>query len=394
MKTIKLVITSAFMLLLCLTAKAQWAGEDKEVLREEDNSQTVSIGVPDGSSDKCYEWSGPNIESVDTHQPVIVVHPQSPEETYICTRTSSCGVEQDEVVVRMKDTISLVSVTPLKDCYNSGDALALTDFQIVTDPAGYESLVQFSPTQVYNLAGASEERQTITFGLTYNGYTSSKTAQVNVFNEDLGVSEGQSVDFHKFIKDFQKVNAMVEKAKGLSDKLNSLAKGVSPCEPDFHLVLNFPQGSDIHACCNGKEVNGFKINWPSYDVNLGIDCYIPTSLSIPHVGGLEIHVGAAIGVTLGPLAFTFKGDCSNITLPLGLYANISGGVRLSLFDPDFLSGELNLVGTGSTSLVWTIGQSIQWHPLDVNLKLVGKVTVLSFYTDEVDYMLFTYSFFN
>ena len=393
MKTIKLVITSAFMLLLCLTAKAQWAGEDKEVLREEDNSQTVTIGVADGSSDKCYEWSGPNIQG-DVHSATITVNPQDQEQTYICTRTSSCGVEQDQVVVRVKDTISLVSVTPLKDCYNSGDALVLTDFEIVTDPAGYESLVQFSPGQVYNLAGASEEIQTITFGLTYNGYTSTKTAQVNVFNEDLGVSQGQSVDFQKFVEDIKKINAMVEKTKGFVSKLNSIAKGVSPCEPAFHLVLNLPQCDDIHACCNGEEVDGYKLNMPSIDANLGVDCYIPTSLSIPHVGGLEIHVGAAVGVTFGPLSYTYKGECSNLTYPLGLYANIAGGVRVFFGDPDFLSAELNLVGTGSTSLVWTIGQSIQWKPLDVSLKIVGKVTLLSFYTDEVDYMLFTYSFFN
>jgi hypothetical protein len=393
MKTIKSVITSAFLLLLCLTAQAQWAGEDKEVLREEDNSQTVSIGVMDGSSDKCYEWTGPHIESVDTHQPVIIVKPQDAEETYICTRTSSCGVEQDMVKVKVIDTISIVSVTPLKQCYNSGDNLALTDFEIVTYPAGYQSLVHFTPTQVYNNAGASEEQQTITFNLTYNGHTSTKTATVNVFNEDLGLSTCTSVDFHKFIESFKTINSMVEKAKGLSDKLNSIAKNASPCSPDFHLVVTLPQGEDIHACCEGKEIDGFKLSLPSIDANLGIDCYIPTTLSIPHVGGLQIHVGAAIGVALGPMSFNFKRECSNVTIPLGLYANIAGGVQVFFGDPDFFSAELNLVGTGSTSLTWVVGESIKWSPLDVNLKIQGKVTLCSFYTDEVDYMLFTYSFF-
>ena len=88
------------MLLLCLTAKAQWAGEDKEVMREEDNSQTVTIGTPDGSSDKCYDWSGPHIMS-DPHQATITVNPQSSEELYTVTRSSSCGVEQDQVKVKV-----------------------------------------------------------------------------------------------------------------------------------------------------------------------------------------------------------------------------------------------------------------------------------------------------
>ena len=393
MKTIKSVITSALMLLLCLSAQAQWAGEDKEVLREPNNSQMVTIGVADGSADKCYEWTGPNIRS-DAHQATIRVNPQAAEETYIVKRTSSCGVEEDQVVVKVTDSIGLVSVTPRKDCYNTGDAISLQDFEIVTNPAGYESLVQFTPAQVYNTAGASEERQTITFSLTYNEHTTTKTATVNVFNEDLGLSQGQSVDFHKMISELEKVKKMVEKAKGVSDKLNSLASGISPCEPDFHLVFNLPQCTDIHVCCNGKEVDGYKFDMPSIDAFLSVDCYIPTNLKIPHVGGLDIHVGGAVGVRLGPLSYTYKRECSNITLPLSLYGNLSGGARVSLGDPDFLSAELNLIGEGSTSLTWTIGESIQWHPLTLGLKLNGKVTLLSFYTEEVNYQLFTYTFFN
>ena len=392
MKTIKSVITSAFLLLLCLTAQAQWAGEDKEVLREPDNSQTVTIGVPDGSSDKCYDWTGPNIVG-NAHQATITVNPQSEEEIYVCTRTSSCGAEEDQVKVKVIDTISIVSVTPLKQCYNSGDNLALTDFEIVTSPAGYQSLVQFTPTQVTNYAGASEEQQTITFSLTHNGHTSTKTATVNVFNENLGLSTCTSVDFSKFLEDFKTINKMVEKAKGLTDKLNSLAKGVSPCAPAFNLVLNLPQGQDIHACCNGQEIDGYRLTLPSLDVSMAVDCYIPTTLSIPHVGGLQIHVGAGIGVKLLGLTFNYKRECSNITIPLSLYANIAGGVQVFFGDPDFFSAELNLVGEGSSTITWTVGESIKWSPLDVSLKIQGKVTLVSFYTDEVDYMLFTYSFF-
>ena len=393
MKTIKSLITLAFLLLLCVTAKAQWAGEDKEVLREPDNSQTVVIGAADGSSDKCYEWSGPHIVS-DPHQATITVNPQSSEESYVVTRTSSCGVEQDQVKVKVLDSVSIVSVTPLKDCYNSGDNLALSDFEIKTNPDGYQSMVQFTPTRVTNYAGESDEQQTITFSLTYQGHTSTKDASVNVFNEDLGTSTCKSVDFNKFLEDFKKINAMVEKAQGLADKLNTLSKDFNPCDPDFHLVVSLPQGSDVHACCEGKEINGFRVDLPVIDANMGIDCYIPTSLSIPHVGGLEIHVGAAIGVRLGPLSFKFKRECSDITIPIGLYANIAGGARVFLGDPDFLSAELNLVGEGSTTVTWTIGESIKWSPLNVNLKIVGKVTLCSFFTDEVDYNLFTYTFFN
>ena len=117
-----------------------------------------------------------------------MVNPQSSEELYTVTRSSSCGVEQDQVKVKVVDSVTIVSVTPLKDCYNSGDNLALSDFEIKTNPDGYESLVQFTPTRVTNYAGESDEEQTITFSLNYRGHTSTNEATVNVFNEDLGLS--------------------------------------------------------------------------------------------------------------------------------------------------------------------------------------------------------------
>jgi len=185
MKTIKSLITLAFVLLLCLTAKAQWAGEDKEVLRDPyNNSQVVSIGVQDGSSDACYEWTGPHITS-DPHKPVVVVNPQDEEETYTCTRISSCGVEEDQVKVKVLDTISIVSVTPLKNCYNDGDDVHLSDFEIVTSPAGWGFMVEVSPTHLNNNWGLGDVDETmeLTFTLDYNGHQSVKHATVNVFND-------------------------------------------------------------------------------------------------------------------------------------------------------------------------------------------------------------------
>lgn len=397
MKTIKSIITSAFMLLLCLSVHAQWAGEDKEVLREPDNSQTVTIGVQDGSSNTCYEWSSsPNIQSSDLHQPVIVVNPRLAEETFTVTRISDCGVEQDQVKVKLIDTISIVSVTPLKNCYNTGDQVELSHFEIVTYPAGYASMVQLSPNRVYNNWGLYDsDEETITFELTYNNHTSRKTATVNVYNENQTVTYGESYDFHKFINGIKQVNSMVQKAKGISDKLNSLAKkGVSPCSPDFHLVLAMPQATLLRTCCNDRELIGFRVDEPMIDAFLAIDCYIPTSLKIPIVGGVDIHVGAAVGVKVGPMSFAFKGECSNVTIPVGAYANMSGGVRVSVADPDFLSGELNIVGEGSTNITWVVGESIQWHPIDVSVKIVGKVTAMSFFTKEIDFQICTHSFFN
>lgn len=404
MKTIKFLTALAFMFLLCLTAKAQWAGEDKEILRELDNSQTVSIGVNDGSSDKCYEWSGPHIISSDKHQPVIVVRPQDEEETYTCTRTSSCGVEQDQVKVKVIDTISIVSVTPLKNCYNDGDDVHLQDFEIVTYPAGHQSLVVLSPTHVNNNWewGANiDETQEITFTLEYNNHTSTKTATVNVFNDNLAVSTGQSYNFKAFVKSLKAIENIVKKAKGLSDKLNSIAHKAPgmdpPCEPGFNIFLDIPDDNeqDIHSCCNGEEVDGFKVVGNAVSAELALDCFIPTQLSLPWLGGVRIHVGGSLGASVGPFEFKYLGnDCNTTSVPASVYATLSGGVQILIVSDDVLNAQLDLVGKAQTGFNWVIGQKFEIHPLDLTLTVVGQVIFMNFFYEKVNYPLFSYQLFN
>ena len=403
MKTIKSLITLAFVLLLCLTAKAQWAGEDKEVLRDPyNNSQVVSIGVQDGSSDACYEWTGPHITS-DPHKPVVVVNPQDEEETYTCTRISSCGVEEDQVKVKVLDTISIVSVTPLKNCYNDGDDVHLSDFEIVTSPAGWGFMVEVSPTHLNNNWGLGDVDETmeLTFTLDYNGHQSVKHATVNVFNDNLAVSTGQSYNFKIFVKSLKAIENIVKKAQGLTDKLNKLAHlapgAEPPCEPGFNIFLDIPNTDeqDIHSCCNGEEVDGFKVVSNSVSAELFVDCFIPTQLSLPWLGGVRIHVGGSIGASVGPLEFKYLGnECNTTTVPVGLYATVSGGVQILLLRDDVLNAQLDLVGKAQTGFNWVVGQKLEWHPLDLTLTVVGQAIFMNMFHEKVNYPLFSYQLFN
>lgn len=394
MKTIKSVITLAFVLLLCLTAQAQWAGEDKEVLRDPDNLQTVSIGVH-GSSDMCYEWEGPYIVSENRNQAVIVVNPQDAEQTYVCTRVSSCGVEQDLVKVKVIDTISIVSVTPTKCCYNEGDQILTSDFVILTYPPGYESLVQVSPNVASNsfeLVGTGETQE-LTFSLTYNGYTSIKKRTVNVYNDALASSDAHSVNLMNFIHQLQSINNKVDKAKDVTKVINSLAEaGASPCSPNFNPSIEMPNTVVIHSCCNGGEVWGFIVNGNTYAVELSLSCDFPTAFSIPGIGGLYITVGGGVGASAGPLNFKYKGECSELSVPVRAYVWIEGGAKVKA--GEVADASLTLVGKAQTTLNWVIGQSIQWQPLTVSVSVKGQVTFWNWYTTSVTYPLFSYQFFN
>jgi hypothetical protein len=404
MKTIKSIITSAFMLLLCLSAQAQaqtsqFAGEDKEVMALPDSSQTVEIGLPGNTSEYCYTWTGGDIKT-DVHQPTVTVNPKKASNTYRVTRTGPCGVEEDEVIVTLKDSAGIVSVKPLKCCYSAGDAISIEDFEIVTEPTGYESMVTLSPTTARNKAEwiGTEDTQDITFKLEYNGKTSTKVVTVKVFNDDLAMTAGQqSLSLKDFIKDLEKVKKQVAKGQKLADMLSSLSSAATPCKPEANLDFAFPAGRSLKSCCNGKEVDGFSIDGPAITLGITVECDFPTSLTIPVIGGgLYINVAVGVGAFVGPFNFKYLGkECTSATIPFGLYANVSGGLKFKVPDEDILSMQINVVGEAKSSIVWVVGEGPQWHPLDLTITAVGKVVLLyGLVTEQISYPLMSVSLFN
>ena len=79
-----------------MTVRAQWAGEDKMILRTENNDQTVTLSVINPDPNACYKWTGPNILT-DASRPTITANPQERiSSTAVCvsmekalTRTTS-----------------------------------------------------------------------------------------------------------------------------------------------------------------------------------------------------------------------------------------------------------------------------------------------------------------
>lgn len=399
MKPVKSLFVTAFILSACLSLHAQsnahFAGEDKKVVHLNDNSQQVEIGLPDSDPTHCYEWSGPNILT-DPHQPVITVNPPDPTNVYTVVRHSTCGPETDEVVVSSVDTVSLVSVTPLRECYNDGDSVHLSDFDIVTDPPGYGSLVTVSPQVVYNVLWTDllpEKPIELTFSLRYGGHTSTKKATVDVYNEGFTVSAGSSVHLRNIQKALENLAKLVEKGKDITKVLSK--NKASPCTPGFDAALNLPSVRFFRACCNGNAVQGFTLSGISFAPTISMDCYFPLpGCSVRGLGGFNVHFGLAAGATVGPISYTYKGDCSNLTAALiGAFVQVSGGVEFEFLDRDILSAQLDLVGKGSTSVNWTVGEGIDWGGLTVDLSVAGSVTFLSLFTKSVSAPLGQHVFF-
>ena len=190
------IIKFLVLLLFAATGQeafAQWAGPDQEILSNDDNTQTVTLSVVDYDPQACYEWTGPNIQG-DSHQPTITANPQNETQTYICTRTGRMGVDQDAVVVYVYAEVEIVAVSPKKDCFEPGDFINETDFEIHTTPSQYSSLVRVSPLIIPTtfLADASFSGQSIELTFYYENpsinYRTEKVIPVHVIDKNANFS--------------------------------------------------------------------------------------------------------------------------------------------------------------------------------------------------------------
>ena len=150
----KRIIAILLLLALGWGAQAQFAGPDKRIVREPHNRQTTTLGEPDASADACYIWTGPHIVG-NANQPVITVNPIDTLEVYQVKRISKNGVEEDQAEVHVEDSVIIKYVIAKYQCYNHGEEISTSQFDITTEPKGYENLVTVSPSVANNNAGFS-----------------------------------------------------------------------------------------------------------------------------------------------------------------------------------------------------------------------------------------------
>lgn len=377
------IVVAALLLAVWLPARAQYkfAGPDKKVLRNGHHDQTVTIGEP-GEKDACYEWMGNYVNHIvdeDKNKAVVTVRPTEDEEVYIVKKTDYCGVKYDRVKVTIVDTISLVSVTPTR-CYNTGDTIEKVHFKIVTDPAGYESLVELKPFIARHDIGFanSEWEQTIQFTLKYNNHESKKKAKVKVMNEDLALNISFSPEFNDLEKKVLAAEKRLKEAKAIVQfglkGFENAAPGVWKFKCDtFKWDRSYTVPTFNSYCCNGEKITAWHL--ASFSVSGSINCewnFLIPSLGVPGVGGVYVVFEFGGGVTIGPLAIHWRKTCSEVTLPVEFVGTAAGGARAQAISKDFLSFSAKVEGTLRKALVWSIGEPVQWDKWKLSVALVGE----------------------
>lgn len=388
MKSYKFFVFLVLML-GAVTASAQWAGKDQEVFRNNDNSQTVTLSVTSANPKACYKWTGPNIQG-DPNQPSVTAKPQQAQQTYVCQRISAEGVEEDEVIVKVFDSVQIVSVTPKKRCYSAGDGVVTSDFNIVTEPKGYENQVTASPSSVGGIFTGVQNNDgsynvELTFSLTVNNHTSTKKTNVVVIDPDMGLSPSVGIDIYSFVQTCRKINELETEMTTLANKMkeateagNSALKQCVELKPPHFYFGEFQVGEWRWMCCNDTRTQLVPISWGGMSAECGIAITVP--FPIAAIPGLAFYLTAESKTNVGLTGCTFNmshmKECSNVELTLGITSTVSGAAGICFMSPSILSAQLGIEGQGSSSIIWKVTEGkVVWRPLLLTGSVTGQILV-------------------
>lgn len=387
----KRIIITLLLVVEVFVVQAQFAGENKVILRKEGNSQSTTIGTPDPDAQNCYKWTGPHIVG-DPNQPVITVHPTAEWEEYTVRRITKNGVEEDRVSVYVEDTIEIRYVNPKYKCFAEGEQLHAYDFEIVTYPKGYGNLAEITPNTAQCQQHRNESRMPVQISISHNGHVSRSSCDITVINDGaLAPNANVSVDIGKLVKllrDGEKLKAMLAAAQKATD----VAKVVpgDPCETESDASWGTEVGvSPKRICCDHVSYRGATISFGGYMATITTKCHIP-GLGIPGAGSVDVVLSLGLSAGMGAAEATiYPGamSCGSLCIPVSMGYSVGGGAGASALG-NLLSADIQLVGSATTSATWCPwGSTKLTLTLQGKLELVGSVTLLTFIKKSVSFPL-------
>lgn len=388
----KHIFTILLLVALAWGAQAQFAGPDKHVVREDGNTQTVTIGVADATADACYIWTGDNIVG-NANQPVITVNPHDELETYYVRRISKNGVEDDVVFVFVEDTIAILGVYPKYKCYSNEEPMDKSQFEIIMNPDGYEDLVTMTPAVALSSA-ATDGYLEVTFSVTKNNHTSTKKTRVRVIDPEDSFNQSLPaglLNIKRTLETMDKVKKAFDDAKSVTDKMSFL-KNVpgSPCKWSDDPPAQAGAALDIRIrtlCCTDHTTSAaLKVKFGQLTYGASFGCRVPF-YGIPHVASCDLVCNFGASMAVGPIEgiIATNRNCADLCIPVSLGVTLNGGVGVSL-GGDILTADLLLQGSASATLAWCL-MSSNYMKLDAGISVVGTVTMCSFIEYSIEYPL-------
>lgn len=371
------IIRLLVLLLFMVTGQkafSQWAGPDQEILRNDNNTQTVTLSVVDYDPQACYNWSGPNIQGNPPQPtgPTVTVNPQNETQTYICTRTSYMGVEQDAVVIKVYNHIKIVKVIPQKTCYIPDDNILIDDFDIKTQPEGFESQVLLTPTKMPLRASGSNLQGRYDVNVEFFiPHHDSVTIQVPCINSDASFHQDYGVgEVASFFRGVDNLRDHISRAIDVHVAFGDFS-------PDTHNEWEWSTPTiGMHwDCCNDNIQRMAHIKWDGFRYNLSAEVYTPPFL----FGAVYASFSASFAISLAQFEgdVSFDLNCAKATLGIGISASVSGNLGIAALNPRLLSVQGGIEGSVSATGNLVIPDFTLSGDAKLECAIVGRVTAVS-----------------
>lgn len=374
-----------------------FAGEDRIVLNPGQVYFTVQLGLDEvyDNDDSYYEWT--LISCPDDYTPpptgtfpnggnflrkTIANVSVKGDYIFCLTRLSKYGYQKDEVRISVKDIAEIVMVKPKKDkeCFKPDVPLSIEDFEIVTNPIGYNRLVMLaedSQTAGDVSPGSITESQEIHFLVKHNDsdaspVPSNASCKITVFEEVQFLSAEFSEN--DIVQALSKISESVKDFAEVLEKLNSgkqdeITLEESPISPicDVFVDLNF-----YRRCCGN--IDSYYLNYVVKG-EFGVGIRIPLPI-VPGLYGL-ISGKFVFSPDLSGFVCLAGNDKCGDPFSIDLIGRGEIGAGLGVGSPGAVNLEAIIVGgiEGRTSYVPSKHKGIQF----VNVKADLKVNVTIHY---------------
>ena len=266
-KYIALVLAALFV---AQAAVAQcWLPANKQTVNALAGT-TVTLGVPDPNNGRtaCYRWTENSLLTGDLSEPTQqVVVPSTPGSSYTFhVKKISDRVQTCTITLTVRDTLVIVSIDPIPQCWTDGDDISESQFNIVTDPPYMDNYVHLQndskkasfPSEGWNLnweaQTTDEVTQTLRFEAVKNGQVlDNKTCQITVYKGEPFANIELNADVTSLVNKLQRMSTfatnMTNYAATVTDKLKSWMPKLSFSIDSSNFNAGVRGGN--HVCCNG-----------------------------------------------------------------------------------------------------------------------------------------------
>lgn len=373
----------AFTLLWLITVSAiipytssgqGYAGPDKNMMKD----SSVVIGGS-GCSNCCIKWT----PTTGLSNPNILNPVASPAQTTTYTikvvGPDFSFSDVDQMTVTVVDGLSDITATPKQCCWKKGDAISLDQFTITTNPPGLASSLTISPTTVPTnvfTQGVGTLPVTIS-GKGTNNTTKSTTVNITVVDEDAQTQVQVGLGQFDPAEILKVVDECINKVRG-------------PCNPTGGLTANVSFSKGKLCCPKSGCVKEMYAYNGTYNYDKGVSCDQPF-YGVPYIASLNLRISASFGlaISLGNV----KTTCDGVDVCYGatFTGSIGGGVSGTILGGSILDASLQLVASVTADpLEYCIpsgktkaGIGTDNGNICFKADLVGSVTTLSFFTEQV-----------